>query len=172
VSAAVAAPSAMEPATAMETATTAAEIAAAVETAGATAETATAVETTGATAETATAVEAASAAPEAAAIEATATAETASATSKSRPVREAAPTEAATVEFTTSIETMEPRASPDEESVYKPIGAVVAVRRARIRVIAVVAVCASRTWTQIDRTNSNCNLRMGRKSRREHANGQ
>jgi hypothetical protein len=167
VSAAVAAPSTMEPATAMGAAGATAETTAAVETTGAASESAATMETAGATAEAGTAAEAT-------AIEATATAETASATSESRPVKEAAPTEAATVESTTSIETMEPRASPDEESVYEPIGAVVAVRRARIRVIAVVPVGASRTWTQIDRTNSNAyrNLRMGRKSRREHTNCQ
>jgi hypothetical protein len=170
VSATVAAPSTMEPATAMGAA---AETTAAVETTGAASETAATVETAGATAEAGTTAETTAASAEATAIEATATAETASATSESRPVK-AAPTEAATVESTTSIETMEPRASPDEESVYKPIGAVVAVRCAIVGVIAVVAVGASRTWTQIDRVNSNANrnLRMGRNCRREHTNCQ
>src|SRR5712692_7905019 len=123
--------------------------------------------------EAASTVEAASAAPEAIAIKATVSEATASAEAGSAAIEAASSKEAALTEAATT-EAMEPRASPDEESVKKPIRAVVAVRRAIVWVITVIAVGAQRSGAPVARANSNANrnLRMGRKSRREHANRQ
>jgi hypothetical protein len=49
----------------------------------------------------------------------------------------------------TTVESMEPRASPDEDSVHEPIPAVVAVRRASVWVIAIVAIPTHRSGTNI-----------------------
>lgn len=57
----------------------------------------------------------------------------------------------------TTVESMEPRASSDEDSVYEPIRTVVAVRRTSVWVIIIVAISAhgSRTNVSISWANSN-----------------
>jgi hypothetical protein len=44
---------------------------------------------------------------------------------------------------------MKPRAGSDEESTGEPLRAIVTIRRARIRVVVIVAVGANRRWTCI-----------------------
>jgi hypothetical protein len=58
-----------------------------------------------------------------------------------------------------------PRAGTDERAAYKPARPIVTVRRASVRIIAVVSICANRRWAYGggNRTNSNAhgNLGMG-----------
>lgn len=48
-----------------------------------------------------------------------------------------------------------PRAGADEDSTDEPIRTVVAVWRARVRRIRVIAVGANRSWTDVRRANAN-----------------
>jgi len=170
VSAAVAASPTVESAATVKSATSATT---AVESAGASAETSTSVESA-ATAEAPTIMEAAT---ESAAIKAApAKAASAKATSpaiETTPAAEAASVKTAAIK-TTTVETIEPRACADKEAVYKVLWTVETVRRAIIRVIAVVAVGAHRSWTVVAWANPNSkrNLSMRRSRRRERANGQ
>lgn len=81
--------------------------------------------------------------------------------SKSWPTDEAGTSvePAAAVEARATVESaavaVEPRARADEDSTGEPLRAVVAVRRARIRVIRVVTVGARRSWA-VSRTDSHC----------------
>lgn len=56
-----------------------------------------------------------------------------------------------------------PRAGSNEHAAYKPVRAVVAIGRARVRIISVVAIRAdgSRTDAGINRTNTNANGNLG-----------
>jgi hypothetical protein len=60
----------------------------------------------------------------------------------------------ATVVTSATVEAVEPRAGSNEDAAREPARAVVAIRRARIRVIWVVAVSADRSGT-VSRANSN-----------------
>ena len=151
--------------------------AATLESASTTMEPSASVEPTARTAvEPATAMKATITASEAAAVkpaapETIATAETASATIEAAPPKVAI-AETTTVE-TTSIEAMEPRAGANKEAIHKVVRTVVAVRRASIRVIPVVAVGAHRSRPVIARTNSNADnhsLRVRRSCRRQREN--
>ncbi len=65
--------------------------------------------------------------------------------------------EAATIKTGASIESVKPRARADEHAIDKPFRAVVAVRRAGVRVIIVIAVGANGCRGNIGRTNSHAN---------------
>ncbi len=161
----------VETSTAMEPATT-------------TVETSAAVETTGVASETPAAMKATITASEAAAVEASATAEIASAVTPARPPIEATSIIATSIEtaaiVAAAIETAPvigviPGAGTDKHAVNKVVRAVVAIRRATIRVIPVVAVGADRSRPVVRRTNSDADkhsLCMRRNRRREHANCQ
>jgi len=117
------------------------------------------------------------AAPEATAIKA-ASAEAAAPAIEITPAAEAAPVKTAAIEAaaikTATVETVEPRACADKEPVHKVLWTVETVRRAIIRVIAIVAVGAHRSRTVVAWANPNSkrNLSMRRSRRRERANGQ
>jgi len=55
---------------------------------------------------------------------------------------------------------VEPRASPDEDAASKPVGTVVAVRRASVRIVSVVSVRACRRYADRTDSNSHCDLRL------------
>jgi hypothetical protein len=128
------------------------------------------------------AVEATITASEAAAVEALALASAKAASpiiETTPPVESAAVITAAivtaTVETRTPIKAVEPRAGADKEAVCKVVWAVVAVRRAIIWVIPVVAVGANRSRPVVARTNSdadNHSLRVRRSCRRQCENRQ
>jgi hypothetical protein len=63
----------------------------------------------------------------------------------------------ASVEVASEKAATEPRAGADKDAAYKVVWTVVAVRRARIWVIPIVAVGANRSGSHITRTNSNAN---------------
>ncbi len=65
------------------------------------------------------------------------------------PITIVAPSVVAPAIEATTVVPMEPWASPNEDSVYEPIWAVIAVRRASIWVIIIVAVAADRCRTNI-----------------------
>src|SRR6266702_3483249 len=65
------------------------------------------------------------------------------------PIAIVAPSVVAPAIEATTVVSMEPWASPNEDSVYEPIWAVIAVRRASIWVIIIVAVAADRCRTNI-----------------------
>src|SRR5260370_1071584 len=65
------------------------------------------------------------------------------------PIAIVAPSVIAPAIEATTVVSMEPWASPNEDSVYEPIWAVIAVRRASIWVIIIVAVAADRCRTNI-----------------------
>jgi hypothetical protein len=68
-----------------------------------------------------------------------------------------------------------PRAGANENSTHKIVWPVVAVRRASIRVVSIVAVGAYRSGTVVGRADSNADnhsLRMRRNRCQEHANCQ
>jgi hypothetical protein len=67
----------------------------------------------------------------------------------------AGPEARATVKARAPIKTVKPRASTDEDTAGEPTGTVVAVRRARVRVISIVAVGAHRGWTNVSWADSN-----------------
>src|SRR5467141_557183 len=80
-----------------------------------------------------------------------------------------------TIEARTSVEAMKPRAGANENSTYKIVWPVVAIRRASIRVIPIVAVGAHRSRPVVGRADSNADnhsLRMRRNRCQEHANCQ
>jgi hypothetical protein len=82
---------------------------------------------------------------------------------------------AAPVETRTPVKAMKPRAGAYEEATHKVVRCVVAVRRASIRVIAVVAVGAHRSRTIVGWANSNADnhsLRLRRNCSEKHANCQ
>jgi hypothetical protein len=67
----------------------------------------------------------------------------------------------AAVEAATAIEPMEPRTGANKHSPGKIIRSVVAVGRACVRGIPVVAIRADRGRANVGRAKLNCNLRMG-----------
>jgi hypothetical protein len=124
--------------------------------------TATAMEATATSVETtATAMEAATA------VETTATAVEATVTAESFVVKSAAtititttviaPAIVTTAIETPAVESMEPRASPDEDSVEEPIRAVVTVWRASVWVIIIVAIGADRCRANVSVCWANSN---------------
>ncbi len=121
----------------------------------------TAMETASAAVETTTAVEAMISAPEAAVVEAAVSAKAASAIIETMPTVEPAAVVAvsrvtATI-VTVTVVAMEPGSGADKDTADKVVWTVVAVRRTRIWVIAVVAVSANRSGSYISGTNSNAN---------------
>lgn len=68
-----------------------------------------------------------------------------------------APIEAAAIESRPTIEAVEPRAGADEDAVRKPAWPVVAVRRARVWVIRIVAVSADGWTIRGDHSGSDSN---------------
>jgi hypothetical protein len=88
-----------------------------------------------------------------------------------------APVEATSVEPARSVVATEPRSRSDKDAAGKPVRPVVAMRRARIRVIAVVPVRAGRRYPiavnwRADSNTDYDSLRMGRNRRRKNANAQ
>jgi hypothetical protein len=143
----------------------------------------TAVEVTGASVEPFAAMEATITAPEATTVETTML--EAFAPSETAVVIEITPIVApsvvptsiitTTMEARTSVEAMKPRAGANENSTYKIVWPVVAVRRASIRVISIVAVGAHRSRPVVGRANSNADnhsLSVRRRCCHEHANCQ
>ncbi|OLB20643.1 MAG: hypothetical protein AUH16_04520 [Acidobacteria bacterium 13_2_20CM_57_7] len=79
-----------------------------------------------------------------------------------------APIETATVVTAMSVVAVEPRARPDENAADEIVRAVIAIRRAGIRVITIVAISADRGRPYIRRANSNADdhsLGMGERCR-------
>ena len=70
------------------------------------------------------------------------------------PAEVATPVKSAAVEAPMSIKSVEPRSRADEDSTDKPIRAVVAVGRASVRIIIVVAVGANRRRAVVRRPYS------------------
>jgi hypothetical protein len=70
-----------------------------------------------------------------------------------------------------AVESMEPRAGADEDSVNEVVGAPISVRRTSIRIIRVVAISAYWRGTHISRTHSdsdsNANLRVSNATQRK-----
>jgi hypothetical protein len=124
--------------------------------------TATSVETTATAMEAATSVETTATAMEATvtAVEATVTAEpfvVKSAATITITTTVIAPAIVTTAIETPAVESMEPRASPDEDSVEEPIRAVVTVRRASVWVIIIVAIGADRCRANVSVCWANSN---------------
>ena len=82
----------------------------------------------------------------------------------STPTGASAPTRASpagtTVEAASAVEAVEPRAGADEDAADEVVRAVVAVGRAGVGRIRVVAVSADRSWTNWTDTNSEGDLRV------------
>jgi len=125
---------------------------------------ATAMEATAAMEPTTSTVEATSASSEAAAtVEATRTAAESVAISETTAPGEAATAgeattaveAAAAIESTAAIVPVEPRAGADKDAAVEPIGTVVAVRRARVWVVSIVAIGAHWSRAIVARTESN-----------------
>jgi hypothetical protein len=88
-------------------------------------------------------------------------------------IPEPTPRVAASVKARASIETMEPRAGADKYVACKPIRSVVTIRRARVRVIWIVAIGAYGWWTIVGRAadpNADHNPLCVCKRRRTQAN--
>ena len=172
----------MSAATAMEPAATAMEPAASTmeSTTATSAETTASVEPAFATMEPSTAVEATIAAPEAAVIKAAAVEASASVKAASPIIETTSPVESAaivtaTIETRTPIEAMEPWAGANKDAIKKVVWTIVAVRRASIRVIPVIAVGAHRRRTVVARANpdaDNHSLCVRRSCRRQYENRQ
>lgn len=73
-------------------------------------------------------------------------------------------------EFTPPTEAAEPRAGANKDATNEPIRSVVAIRRASVRVIPVVAISAGRRIPVWANPNANHDLRLGRRCRWEHQN--
>lgn len=70
------------------------------------------------------------------------------------PAVETTTIEAAAIE-TTAVISMEPRASPNEESVCEPIRSVIAVWRTSVGIIVIVTIGANRSRADVCRAHSN-----------------
>jgi len=106
------------------------------------------------------------------AIKAPATEPTVKATAAKTPTAKTVAVKPPSIETTSAIKAVEPGTGADKDPAVEPIRAVVAVRRAIIRVVSVVAVSARRARTDVNRAHANHNLRLRRNRRWEHANCQ
>jgi hypothetical protein len=80
-----------------------------------------------------------------------------------------------TVVTAAAVKAMEPWASADKDTACEVVRTVVAVRRASVRVVAIVAILADRRCIAVARTDSNADnhsLRVRRSRGHEHANCQ
>lgn len=93
---------------------------------------------------------------------------------KATPIKPAAivttTVEASTIEAGMAKIRVVPRADADEHAVHKPLGPVIAVRRAGVRIIIIITIRANRRWTDVSRANSYANdhpLRAGKRSAKQ-----